>query len=184
MFLSTLFKLFFVPQLAIGTMAPQFSGDNQHKKKISLSDYAGQKIVVYFYPKDNTPGCTAQACNLRDNMKTLTDKGIVVLGISTDNVSSHEKFSADYQLPFSIIADADKTITKLYGVEMAALGMSKRTTFLINEKGIIEHIITSPDTRQHTEEILRLWYNTQPQQERPIQPAQEEKKKKRKLMFF
>lgn len=148
--------------LKIGDEAPLFSGLDQNGNKISLTDYKGKKLVLYFYPKDNTPGCTAQACNLRDNEQLLTEKGIAIVGVSADSVISHSKFSNKFELNFPIIADTDKIIIQQYGVwgEKKFMGRTfdgiHRTTFIIDENQHIEGIITKPNTKNHTEEILNL----------------------------
>lgn len=147
--------------LTIGDKAPLFKGKNQDGKLISLSDFKGQKVVLYFYPKDNTPGCTAQACNLRDNIKTLSKAGYHILGISTDSEKSHLKFKEKFDLPFDLIADEDKTIHHAYGVwvEKSMYGRTymgtARTTFIINEKGLIEEIIEKVKTKDHTSQIIK-----------------------------
>jgi peroxiredoxin Q/BCP len=146
-----------------GDKAPVFKGKDQHGKTVSLTDFKGKRVVLYFYPKDNTPGCTAQACNLRDNYSDLLKKGYVVVGVSTDSEQSHLKFIEKFELPFTLLADEDKTIVNQYGVYGEKQMMGKtydgihRTTFLIDEKGVIAHIIKKPDTKNHTEEILELW---------------------------
>lgn len=146
-----------------GDKAPVFKGHDQHGKTVSLTDFKGKRVVLYFYPKDNTPGCTAQACNLRDNYDALLKKGYVVVGVSTDSEESHQKFIEKFDLPFTLLADEDKKIVNQYGVwgEKQMMGKTydgiHRTTFLIDEKGVIAHIIKKPDTKNHTEEILELW---------------------------
>lgn len=146
--------------LKIGSKAPAFSGTDQNGNKIALKDFKGQKVALYFYPKDDTPGCTAQACNLRDNYKALQKAGIQVIGVSTDSVKSHKKFEQKYELPFPLIADEDMKIVEAYGVwgEKKFMGRTymgtNRTTFLIDEAGKIAHIISKPDTKNHTAEIL------------------------------
>lgn len=147
-------------KLEKGDIAPDFKGDDQDGKSIQLSDFKGSKIILYFYPKDNTPGCTAEACDLRDNYKMWLTKGYKILGISPDNQQSHQKFIAKYNLPFPLIADEDKTIIKAYG----AWGLKKlygreyegllRTTFVIDEKGIIEEVFAKVKTKDHTNQIL------------------------------
>lgn len=145
-----------------GAKAPAFKGVDQNGKTISITDFKGQKLVLYFYPKDDTPGCTAQACNLRDNYKKLLKKGIAILGVSVDSVKSHEKFITKYALPFSLIADEDKKIVDKYNLWGQKKFMGKtymgttRTTFLIDEEGIVQHIIEKPDTKDHTAEILAI----------------------------
>lgn len=146
-----------------GDKAPIFKGVDQSGNKISLSDYKGKKVILYFYPKDMTPGCTAQACNLRDNHTALLQKGYVVVGVSTDSEKSHQKFAEKYELPFPLLADEDHKIVEQYGVWGEKKFMGKvydgihRTTFLINEEGKIDKIISKPDTKNHTEEILGVW---------------------------
>lgn len=127
-----------------GTKAPQFTSVDQNGEKISLKDFMGKKVVIYFYPKDDTPTCTTQACNLRDNYSLLVKQGFVVIGISVDSVKSHKKFETKYTLPFTLIADEDKKIVEKYGVWGEKLFMGKtiigthRTTFLIDETGKIK----------------------------------------------
>ena len=146
-----------------GQKAPLFEGMDQDGKKIKLSDLSGKKVILYFYPKDNTPGCTAEACNLRDNHKELLNKGFKVFGVSPDNEKSHKGFAEKYSLPFPLIADPDKKILSLYGAwgEKKMYGKTVtgvlRTTFIIDEKGIIEKIISKVDTKEHTEQILKLY---------------------------
>ncbi len=147
-------------ELKVGVKAPDFKGRDQNGNLISLSDYTGKKVVLYFYPKDDTPGCTAQACNLRDNYDVLLKKNYVVLGVSADDEKSHQKFIKKYQLPFPLIADTDHIINELYGVwgEKNMFGKTFmgtfRTTFVINEKGIIEEIIEKVKTEDHTAQII------------------------------
>ena len=146
-----------------GDKAPIFKGIDQSGKEVSLSDLKGKKVILYFYPKDMTPGCTAQACNLRDNDDALLKKGYAVVGVSTDGEKSHQKFAEKYELPFPLLADDSKTIVMQYGVFGEKQMMGKkydgvfRTTFLINENGVIDKIIAKPDTKNHTEEILKVW---------------------------
>jgi peroxiredoxin Q/BCP len=150
-------------QLKEGLKAPSFEGIDQNGKKIKLSDYKGKKIILYFYPKDNTPGCTAEACNLRDNNELLLRKGFVVIGVSPDSEKSHKNFAGKYTLTFPLIADESKTILNDYGVwgEKKMYGKSYfgviRTTFIIDEKGVIEKIITKVNTSSHTEQILDMY---------------------------
>ena len=150
-------------QLKEGMKAPKFKGMDQNGNKVSLSDFKGKKVILYFYPKDDTPGCTAQACNLRDNYNDLLQKGFQVLGISTDSVKSHKKFEGKYQLPFPLLADEEKKIVELYGVwgEKNFMGRNfmgtHRTTFLIDENGKIRKIITKPNTKNQTQQILDGW---------------------------
>jgi thioredoxin-dependent peroxiredoxin len=146
-----------------GSKAPAITGVDQNGEKITLKQFIGKKVVLYFYPKDDTPGCTAQACNLRDNHTALLKKGFVVIGISTDSVKSHKKFEEKYKLPFPLIADEDKTISEKYGVFGEKKFMGKtymgitRTTFLINEEGKIKAVIAKPDTKNQTEQVLEAW---------------------------
>ena len=146
-----------------GTKAPAFKGKDQNGKIVSLADYKGQKVILYFYPQDDTPTCTVQACNLRDNFSVLKKKGFTVLGVSPDEEKKHKKFEAKYDLPFTLIADPDHTIIDKYGVwgekqlyGRAYMGLH-RTTFLIDEKGVIKKIFLKPKSKQHTEEILSAW---------------------------
>ena len=147
--------------LKVGQKAPDFSATTHDGNIIRLSDQQGKKIILYFYPKDNTPGCTAQACNLRDNFPILTEKGYIIFGVSTDTPESHIKFIQKQSLPFVLIADTDHSIHELYGVwqEKSMYGKTymgtKRTTFIIDEKGIIEDIIEKVDTKDHTRQILK-----------------------------
>lgn len=149
-------------QLKEGMKAPQFEGHDQDGKLIRLSDFTGKKVILYFYPKDNTPGCTAEACDLRDNNSELLKKGFVVIGVSADNEKSHKNFAGKYSLPFPLIADTEKKILDAYGVwkEKSLYGRSflgiVRTTFVIDEKGMIEKIIAKVDTKNHTAQIFKL----------------------------
>jgi len=150
-------------QLKEGMNAPGFEGIDQKGNEVKLSNFIGKKIVLYFYPKDNTPGCTAEACNLRDNYDSLIKKGFAVIGISPDNEKSHKGFTMKYSLPFPLIADTSKKILSDYGVwgEKKMYGKIYmgviRTTFIIDEKGIIENIITKVDTADHTEQIFKIY---------------------------
>jgi len=149
-------------QLKIGDKAPDFSGKDQNGKTIQLSDFSGKKIAIYFYPKDNTPGCTVQACNLRDNDAALTKAGVQIIGVSADSSASHTKFIEKFSLPFPLIADEDKTIIQQFGVWGPKKFMGKeydgihRTTFVIDENHTIVGIIEKPKTKEHAEEILAL----------------------------
>lgn len=146
-----------------GDKAPAFSGSNQKGKKISLSDYKGKKLVLYFYPKDDTPTCTIQACNLRDNFSLLKQKGFEILGVSPDDEKSHQKFESKHSLPFDLVADPDRKIIEKYGVwgEKQLYGRKylglHRTTFVIDEKGVIGKIFLRPKSKQHAEEIIKSW---------------------------
>lgn len=146
--------------LAAGKKAPAFKGINEKGETVSLADYKGKKLVLYFYPKDSTPGCTAEACDLRDNYKLLLKKGYEVLGVSPDSVKSHVKFIAKYELPFSLLADEDHSIAEAFGAwgEKMMYGRKYmgilRSTFIINEKGIIETVIDKVDTKAHAQQVL------------------------------
>jgi peroxiredoxin Q/BCP len=149
-------------QLSEGMKAPDFKGIDQNGKEVKLSDFAGKKLVLYFYPKDNTPGCTAEACNLRDNYKELLDKGFAVVGVSADSEKSHKGFAEKYSLHFPLIADTDKKIMGDYGVfgtkklyGKTFLGVN-RTTFIIDEKGMIEKVIRKVQTSGHTSQIFNI----------------------------
>jgi len=143
-----------------GDAAPLFSATDQHGNMISLESLKGKKIVLYFYPKDDTPGCTAEACNLRDNHSELIKQGYVVLGVSPDPLKSHVKFTEKYELPFSLLPDPDKNIIQAYGVWGPKKFMGKsydgvfRTTFVIDKNGMIEKLFTQVDTKNHTDQIL------------------------------
>lgn len=149
-------------QLKVGDKAPDFSGKDQDGKTISLKDYKGKKVILYFYPKDDTPGCTAQACNLRDNKETLAKEGYEVLGVSTDDETSHRNFRDKYSLTFSLIADTDKSINQKYGVWVEKERDGKkfygtaRTTFVIDENGLITNIIDKVETKDHASQILKF----------------------------
>ena len=147
-------------KLKEGDIAPDFEARDESGNTIKLSDMRGKKVVLYFYPKDNTPGCTAESCNLRDNYDDLKKAGYVVLGISSDNEKSHQKFIDKYDLPFHLIADTEKEVHDAYGtwVEKSMYGRkymgTARTTFLIDENGKIEKIIDKVKTKDHTSQIL------------------------------
>ena len=146
--------------LKAGDKAPEFTAKNQNGQEVKLSDYKGKKLVLYFYPKDNTPGCTAEACNLSDNYNSLLNSGYEVLGISTDNEKSHKNFISKFNLPFDLLVDTEKILVNLFGVygEKKLYGKpymgTLRTTFIIDEKGFIERIIDKVDTKAHTNQIL------------------------------
>lgn len=148
----------------IGDKAPELLGTDQDGKEIKLSDYKGKKIVLYFYPKDSTPGCTSQACSLRDNYELMQKRGYAVIGVSVQDEKSHKKFIEKYNLPFPLIADVDKTLNETFGVygEKKMCGRTYmgayRTTFIINEEGVIEEIFTPKQikVKEHAEQILKL----------------------------
>ena len=150
-------------QLKEGQKAPLFEGTDQDGNIIRLKDYTGKKVILYFYPKDNTPGCTKEACNLRDNYNELVNKGFAVLGVSPDTEKSHKGFAEKYTLPFPLIADPGKKIMSDYGAwgEKKMYGKTVtgvlRTTFIIDEKGIIEKVIRKVDTEAHTKQIFKLY---------------------------
>ena len=149
--------------LTEGDKAPAFRSKDQDGKPVSLSDFKGKKVALYFYPEDDTPTCTVEACNLRDNYSLLKKEGIVVLGVSPDDEKKHKKFEQKFNLPFTLIADNDKKIIDKYGVwgEKNLYGRKymglHRTTFLIDEKGIIKKIFKKPRSKMHSEEILKAW---------------------------
>lgn len=148
-------------KLEAGQKAPQFEVKNEKGVLIKLSDYLGKKVVLYFYPKDATPGCTAQACDLRDNYDALLKAGYVVLGVSSDDEKSHKKFIEKQSLPFQLLADTDLKVHEAYGtwIEKSMYGRkymgTARTTFVIDEKGVIVEIIEKVDTKNHTAQILK-----------------------------
>jgi len=145
-----------------GSKAPAFKGKDQNGNTVSLSDFKGKKIVLYFYPQDDTPTCTTQACNLRDNYGILKNHGFEVIGVSPDEVTKHKKFETKHELPFTLIADPELKIIEKYGVwgEKSMYGKKYmgllRTTFIIDEKGIIKTIISKPKAKVHAEEILSV----------------------------
>jgi len=143
-----------------GDKAPAFQAKDQNGKKVSLSEYRGKKVVLYFYPEDDTPTCTVQACNLRDNYALLKKNGFEVIGVSPNDEKSHKKFETKFNLPFTLLADPDHTIIDKYGVwgEKQMFGNKymgvNRTTFVINEKGVISRIFLRPRNKAHAEEIV------------------------------
>ncbi len=149
--------------LSEGDKAPAFKSKDQNGNPVLLSDFKGKKVALYFYPEDDTPTCTIEACNLRDNYSLLKQKGIIVLGVSPDDEKKHKKFEQKFNLPFTLVADQDKKIIDKYGVwgEKNLYGRKymglHRTTFLIDEKGIIKKIFKKPRSKIHSEEILKAW---------------------------
>ncbi|MFO1430575.1 MAG: thioredoxin-dependent thiol peroxidase [Candidatus Competibacteraceae bacterium] len=152
-------------KLKVGDPAPPFTGTTTDGSQVSLADYAGKKLVLYFYPKDATPGCTRQACSLRDHKAEIRAKGAEVLGVSTQDRASHQRFTGKYRLNFPLLADTDKTVAKAYGaigggglmgLAFNFLGVANRITFIIDERGKIAHIIDNPDCANHAEEVLTL----------------------------
>ena len=149
--------------LNVGDKAPGFVALNEFGQSISLSNFLGKKVILYFYPKDMTPGCTAESCNLGENYKLLQEKGFIVLGVSPDSSKSHQKFIDKYNLPFSLIADEDKAVIKAFGVWGPKKFMGKeydgvhRTTFVIDEDGVIEKVFSKVKTKDHTNQILESY---------------------------
>jgi peroxiredoxin Q/BCP len=147
--------------LNIGSSAPSFSANNQNGETLTLSNFTGRKLVLYFYPKDDTPGCTAEACSLRDNYQDLISQGYAILGVSPDTEAKHQKFIAKYNLPFDLLADIDNTVALAYGVwvEKSMYGRKymgiARTTFVIDEQGNLAEIIEKVDTKNHATQIIK-----------------------------
>jgi peroxiredoxin Q/BCP len=149
-------------ELTTGMHAPEFTAADHTGNQVSLTDFKGKKVILYFYPKDDTPGCTAEACDFRDNYSGLVAKGIVVLGVSVDSEASHQKFIEKHNLPFPLLADTDHKIVEAYGVwaEKNMYGKTymgiNRTTFIIDETGVITNIIKKVDTKNATAQVLEL----------------------------
>ena len=150
-------------ELNIGDKAPEINAKNQKGETIKLYDFHGKKVILYFYPKDNTPGCTTEACNFRDNYQSLLKDGFEVLGVSTDSEQSHQKFIAKFDLPFNLLADEDQKIVNDYGVWVEKnmygrkyMGIA-RTTFVINEEGVIDHIVKKVDNKNASQQIKELY---------------------------
>lgn len=149
-------------ELSEGQKAPEFTVNDQNGKSVSLSNFAGKSIILYFYPKDDTPGCTAEACSFRDNYESLLAEGFEVLGVSTDDEKSHLKFIGKYNLPFSLIADTEKKIVEAYGVWVEKnmygkkyMGVSRKT-FIIDKNGMIRKIIDKVDTKNSSAQVLEI----------------------------
>lgn len=146
--------------LQIGSPAPAFSANNQNGELKTLASYSGKKLVLYFYPKDDTPGCTAEACSLRDNYEALLAQGYAILGVSPDKEAKHQKFIEKYNLPFDLLADTDNAVALSYGVwvEKSMYGRKymgiARTTFVIDEQGNLFEIIEKVDTKNHANQII------------------------------
>ena len=159
--------------LAEGEKAPDFKAKDQNGNVVSLKDFIGKKVVLYFYPEDDTPTCTVEACNLRDNYAALKKAGLVVLGVSPDDKKKHKKFEEKYNLPFTLLEDPDKKIIDKYGVwgEKNMYGRKYmgllRTTFLIDEKGVIQKVYLKPRNKQHAEDIVKFWKEMEQQQAKP-----------------
>lgn len=149
--------------LQIGDKAPEITAKNQNGETVKLSDFQGKKVILYFYPKDNTPGCTTEACNYRDNYQSLQKDGFEIVGVSTDSEQSHQKFIAKHELPFTLLADEDQKIVNDYGVwkEKNMYGKkfmgTARTTFVIGEDGKIEHIIHKVDNKNASQQVRELY---------------------------
>ncbi len=139
--------------LSVGTAAPSFTAKDTHGNTVSLSDLAGKKVILYFYPKDDTPGCTKQACSFRDAYSDYQGKNIVVLGVSKDDEASHQKFTQKFNLPFPLLADVDGSIIKAYDVEGSS-GYAQRVTYVLDENGKITHVDSSVKTDSHAHDIL------------------------------
>ncbi|MDM1293678.1 thioredoxin-dependent thiol peroxidase [Sphingobacterium sp. N143] len=148
--------------LEIGQQAPDFSAKNQHGDTVRLSDFKGKKVILYFYPKDNTPGCTTEACNFRDNYQSLKKDGFEIIGVSVDSEASHQKFISKHELPFQLLVDEDKSLVEAYGVWVEKNMYGKkymgtaRTTFVIDADGIIQHIIKKVDNKNASQQIRDL----------------------------
>ena len=148
--------------LEIGQQAPDFSAKNQNGETVHLSDFRGKKVILYFYPKDNTPGCTTEACNFRDNYQSLKKEGFEIIGVSVDNETSHKKFITKHELPFQLLVDEDKSLVEAYGVWVEKNMYGKkymgtaRTTFVIDEQSIIQHIIRKVDNKNASQQIRDL----------------------------
>ena len=149
--------------LKVGDKSPSFSGLNQDSVIVTNDDFLNRKLIIFFYPKDNTPGCTAESCNLSNNYEELLDQGFDVVGVSPDSVNSHVKFKSKYNLKFNLIADVEKKMSKLFGVYGPKKFMGReydgihRTTFVISEGGLIEKIFSKVDTKNHAQQILESY---------------------------
>src|ERR1700761_3670552 len=137
-----------------GDKAPDFTAKDQNGKSVSLSDYKGKNVILYFYPKDDTPGCTAEACSFRDNYQSMLSKGFQVIGVSTDDEKSHKKFETKYNLPFPLVADSGKEIVEAYGVWVEKYMGTARTTFIINGDSVIQKILSKVDTKAASQQVL------------------------------
>ncbi len=147
-----------------GDPAPDFAGETTDGSRVALADFRGRKLVLYFYPMDDTPGCTAQACSLRDHNDEIRARGAAILGVSAQDAESHRKFSTKYKLNFPLLADTDRTVARAYGVLGSGLGgtlrgmlgLAERVTFIIDETGRIANVIDAPETRNHAAQVLKL----------------------------
>jgi thioredoxin-dependent peroxiredoxin len=150
--------------LTIGDKAPEFEGIDQNETLVSLSLLKGKKVILYFYPKDNTPGCTAEACSLNDKNDFFVEKGFVVIGISTDSIESHQKFAAKYSLNFHLLSDTDKKIVQDYSVWGEKKNYGKtymgllRTTYILSEEGLVEMVFPRVDTKTHAEQLIKALF--------------------------
>ncbi len=148
--------------LKVGDRAPNFTSLNENEEQVSLSDYLGKRVILFFYPKDDSPGCTKEACNLRDNYRALQKRGFEVIGVSPDKPAKHKKFIDKYEFQYSLIADTEKEIINSYGLWGPKKFMGReivgvhRTTFIINEEGVISHIIEKVKTKDHADQIITL----------------------------
>jgi peroxiredoxin Q/BCP len=146
--------------IKVGAQVPDFTVSDHKGNSITLSEYKGQKVAVFFYPKASTPGCTAEACDLRDHHSALKAAGYAILGVSADTIAAQEKFAAKYELPFPLLADVDKTVINIFGVWGPKKFMGKeyegihRTTFLLDEQGVVAHVIDKVKTKEHAAQIL------------------------------
>lgn len=147
--------------IKVGARAPLFEAKDQNGNPVKMKDYLGSKVIIYFYPKDNTPGCTAEACNLRDNYEVLLKKGFKIIGVSADSERSHQKFAEKFELPFPLIPDTEREVINAFGVWGPKKFMGRsydaihRATFIIDEEGVVEKVFTKVDTKKHTEQILK-----------------------------
>ncbi|MFD2967451.1 thioredoxin-dependent thiol peroxidase [Sphingobacterium bambusae] len=150
-------------ELNVGDKAPAIQAKNQKGETVSLSSFLGKKVILYFYPKDNTPGCTTEACNFRDNYQSLVDEGFEVIGVSIDSEQSHQKFISKFELPFNLLADEDQKIVNDYGVWVEKNMYGKkymgtaRTTFIIDEEGTIAHVIKKVDNKNASQQVRDLY---------------------------
>jgi peroxiredoxin Q/BCP len=153
-----------MPRPKPGDPAPDFSALTTDGSRVSLADFRGKKLVLYFYPMDDTPGCTAQACSLRDHNAEIKAKGAAILGVSAQDLASHQKFTAKHKLNFPLLADTDRAVARAYGTIgsgvggalRGVLGLAERVTFIIDEQGRIARVIDAPDTANHAEQVLTL----------------------------